>query len=687
MRYRFLSVLLACCVGLGKFLINCQSINDKNWEDLIRQGRACTQNTCRKSDKKCLCYLTIEHRLTMMNENERTLLRPQNGRFIRYNDTKTYTEDEERDFISADGYGSRMVIAVNRRFPGPPIIAYENQEVTIHMWNKMHTDSTTIHLHGMHQKQSPYSDGVAFVSQCPILPGQIYSVKFNAKPFGTSFYHAHIGDQRSAGLYGPLIIIPLSSSKVSQPQDDNTENVHIVSIQDWNHFDDPETLYQRMLFGNFELSKNEAIQTTSDISGAKFSRFHCHSGLINGKGRFYDKVGSHNAAPLTRLDVVTHADYRFRVISAATLYPFRVYLQGHRSLFVIASDGFEISPIEVESFIIQPGERIDFLVRTDKTPGTYLLVAETIEVETESRDQYHAAEALVHYTNSANVQLNPPKATPHSCSAGNECRVFNCPYLYYPEGQYRICLNWNNARSIDPNSNTDEIKGVAIEKFYNFAFPGDIGYTPGSVNGRQFLPPTVAAYAEWKLVPDNCKNCSDDTVCECTYYDTIDRGNKDQVYQFVITNIGQGSGWSHPIHLHGHSFYVLKMGFAEYDSVTAKLVDNKGQDQLDLICNDSKNFCNAAKWRNSSWQNGNHPDLNWNDPPQKDTIIVPTGGYVVIRFKADNPGLWFFHCHIDVHNTNGMGMMINESPKSHKPVPKDFPRCKHYTSGSTNGKL
>jgi hypothetical protein len=66
--------------------------------------------------------------------------------------------------------------------------------------------------------------------------------------------------------------------------------------------------------------------------------------------------------------------------------------------------------------------------------------------------------------------------------------------------------------------------------------------------------------------------------------------------------------------------------------------------------------------------------LNWNNPPQKDTIIVPTGGYVVIRFKADNPGLWFFHCHIDLHNTNGMGMMINESPESHMPVPKDFPR-------------
>lgn len=164
----------------------------------------------------------------------------------------------------------------------------------------MHTDSTTIHLHGMHQKDSPWADGVAFVSQCPILPGQIYTVRFKVKPFGTSFYHAHIGDQRSAGLYGPLIVIPRTSAPISQPQDDNTEKVHIVMIQDWNHFDDPETLYQRMVHGIFDLERNQVINTTSDISGAKFSRFHCHSGIINGRGRFYSTATKHNLAPLTR---------------------------------------------------------------------------------------------------------------------------------------------------------------------------------------------------------------------------------------------------------------------------------------------------------------------------------------------------------------------------------------------------
>lgn len=40
---------------------------------------------------------------------------------------------------------------------------------------------------------------------------------------------------------------------------------------------------------------------------------------------------------------------------------------------------------------------------------------------------------------------------------------------------------------------------------------------------------------------------------------------------------------------------------------------------------------------------------------QRDTMIVPTGGYVVIRFIANSPGAWFFHCHMDLYNTIGMG--------------------------------
>jgi iron transport multicopper oxidase len=37
-------------------------------------------------------------------------------------------------------------------------------------------------------------------------------------------------------------------------------------------------------------------------------------------------------------------------------------------------------------------------------------------------------------------------------------------------------------------------------------------------------------------------------------------------------------------------------------------------------------------------------------------------GYIVLRFKADNPGVWFFHCHIDFHVVGGMNAVLIESP-------------------------
>lgn len=48
----------------------------------------------------------------------------------------------------------------------------------------------------------------------------------------------------------------------------------------------------------------------------------------------------------------------------------------------------------------------------------------------------------------------------------------------------------------------------------------------------------------------------------------------------------------------------------------------------------------SAKWRNSSWNNGNIPDMNVKDPPLKDTVVIPYKGYVVLRLKTENPGIF-----------------------------------------------
>lgn len=49
---------------------------------------------------------------------------------------------------------------------------------------------------------------------------------------------------------------------------------------------------------------------------------------------------------------------------------------------------------------------------------------------------------------------------------------------------------------------------------------------------------------------------------------------------------------------------------------------------------------------------------NLKSPLKKDTVFVPAAGYVVLRFNADNPGLWFLHCHILWHQGVGMAMTL-----------------------------
>jgi len=63
---------------------------------------------------------------------------------------------------------------------------------------------------------------------------------------------------------------------------------------------------------------------------------------------------------------------------------------------------------------------------------------------------------------------------------------------------------------------------------------------------------------------------------------------------------------------------------------------------------------------------GAHGDFNWNsyptlnltNPMRRDTMTVDAFGWALIRFKADNPGLWAFHCHISWHMEAGLLMQF-----------------------------
>ncbi|KAK5142597.1 hypothetical protein LTR04_002171 [Oleoguttula sp. CCFEE 6159] len=128
-----------------------------------------------------------------------------------------------------------------------------------------------------------------------------------------------------------------------------------------------------------------------------------------------------------------------------------------------------------------------------------------------------------------------------------------------------------------------------------------------------------------------------------------------EVVEIVVNNHDTGN---HPWHLHGHNFQVV-----------ARSAANVGD------------YPGAAATANAA-----------SSPVRRDTVTINTGGWAVLRFKADNPGVWLFHCHIEWHVEAGLSATIIESPTSLQGslnVPSDHLKsCKDQgikTSGNAAG--
>lgn len=608
-------------------------------------------------DSHCTFYLEIEHKLTMMRYKD--LVYPANGNLYKYDVVNVSVAQpiSSQEVITADGWEEpRLVAVVNGSLPGPDIIVYENQTVTVYVKNHLRSVAVTIHWHGLHQTMTPWMDGVPYVTQCPIQPGQSFKYEFKAKPKGTFWYHSHVGATRSMGIFGAFII---REKKVTNVEE------HIMQIQDWNHDWDSDTAHMKMLYGVY--SGRSKWSGAQSLDGSFFSMFRFQSGLINGRGRVHSPIN--NMAPLTVFNVEQGKKYRFRVIGPGSLYPFRVSVDDH-PLTIVASDGYDLEPVTAESFVINPGERFDFEITADKDIKNYWIRGVTLEKNVD-----HRAEAILRYQGSDDEE---PTTDRRNCTSDNPCSVLNCPFTYYPSPN-TICRTFDELQSAVLNDPAPPVEAGKFEEYFlNFAFPGIKSY-PGSVNGRTFDTPDVNPLlqpAEWHS-PCLAPECGDDRHCKCTFALNIGRGD---TVQMVWMNMGRGKGWSHPIHLHGHSFYVLKMGYGRYNESDGKIMG----DNLDVDCRGhpdrEQSFCNDATWSDQSWLNGNVPGLNTERPPRKDTLIIPTGGYAVVRIRADNPGIWNMHCHIELHNLDGMQMLLNESFSEVPTPPSDFPACHSYPS-------
>lgn len=112
-------------------------------------------------------------------------------------------------------------MAYNGMIPGPEIRVTEGDRVRFNVKNELR-ESTAVHWHGLIVPND--QDGVPYVTQPPIRPGETYTYEFTAKPAGTHMYHSHhnAAEQVTRGLLGSFIVTPKDTSREPQVTADYT---------------------------------------------------------------------------------------------------------------------------------------------------------------------------------------------------------------------------------------------------------------------------------------------------------------------------------------------------------------------------------------------------------------------------------------------------------------------------------
>lgn len=216
-----------------------------------------------------------------------------------------------------------------------------------------------------------------------------------------------------------------------------------------------------------------------------------------------------------------------------------------------------------------------------------------------------------------------------------------------------------------------EFRSIALGNNFNMI---------GAINNISFSFPSFPLLTQPELIRDNdlfpesdlltfCDSkhkplrCDGLAQCPCTQRLQI-RTNA-TVELIIVDEAKVISKINHPFHLHGYGFHVMDMGqHPDGTPLTAAMVERM------LLTRTFDSILGRPR------DSLGDPDRA---PALKDTIGVPSRGFVRLRFRADNPGFWFMHCHYEWHMAVGMALVVQvgETDEMVRP-PADFPQCSNY---------
>ncbi|KAK1415515.1 hypothetical protein QVD17_31298 [Tagetes erecta] len=515
---------------------------------------------------------------------------------------------------------SKPLVTVNGKFPGPTLYAREDDTVLVRLVNNV-PYNITIHWHGIRQLRTGWSDGPAYVTQCPVQTGETYTYNFNITgQRGTLLWHAHITWLR-ATVHGAIVILPKRGVPYPFPKPDHEKTI---------------------ILGEWWKSDVDAVMNQWTQTGLPPNVSDAHT--ING---YTGLVPNCSTSTGYTLHVEPGKTYLLRIINAALNEDLFFKIAKHE-FTVVEVDACYVKPFKTDTVYIAPGQTTNVLLTADQKAGKYLMAISPfmdtiVAVDNQtatSTVQYKNTDA---YTTTILTTLPAVNATPATNSFIESLRSLNSakyPALVPLDIDHSLlfvvgvgvnncstCVNGsrvvagiNNVTFVMPTTSLLQAHYYNISGVFTTDFPGK-PVTPYNYTGNNSLT--------------NIQITNGTKVYPLEYNSTV---------QVVIQGNSVIAPESHPIHLHGFNFFVVGKGIANFDPV-----------------NDPKKF-------------------NLVDPVERNTLNVPTAGWTAIRFRADNPGVWFLHCHLEVHTTWGLKMafLVGNGKGPNESIiapPKDLPTC------------
>ncbi|XP_052184497.1 laccase-2-like [Diospyros lotus] len=527
---------------------------------------------------------------------------------------------------------TKSMLTVNGKFPGPRIVAREGDRVVVKVVNHS-PNNVSIHWHGIRQLRSGWYDGPAYITQCPIQSGRSYVYNFTITgQRGTLLWHAHISWLR-ATIYGPIVILPKLNASYPFPKPH--KEVPILFGEWWN--------------ADTEAVINQSLQTGA---GPNVSDAYTINGL---PGPLYNC----SANETFKLNVKPGKTYLLRLINAALNDELFFRIANH-TLTVVEADAVYVKPFQTDVLLIAPGQTTNVLLKThpNATSASFLMAA---------RPYFTGMGTFDNTTVAGVLQYGKPSMTSLNVSIGLPLPALppinGTAFVANFSGQFRSLANSqfpaNVPQTVDkrffftvglgssPCPKNQTCQGPNGTKFaaslnnISFALPKTAllqSYFFGKSNGiytTDFPSTPLNPFNYTGTPPNNTMVANGTKVVVLPFNTTV---------ELVVQDTSILGAESHPLHLHGYNFFVVGQGPGNFDP-------SKDPAKFNLV-----------------------------DPVERNTVGVPSGGWVAIRFRADNPGVWFMHCHFEVHMSWGLRMawiVLDGTLPNQKlpPPPSDLPDC------------